>query len=618
MRLLETTMTPNQPAPNLLFGILALQNNFIDRDGLLTAFHAWVADRSRSLGQILVELGKLTDSRQALLEALVREQLQIHGNDVQRSLAALSSIGSVREDLSRIAAPDLHATLPPTSAAGSARSVDSPGSIAQASVGCSTSAGTRFRILRPHAKGGLGQVSVALDQERDRSVALKEIQDRHADHFDSRARFILEAEITAKLEHPGIIPVYGLGQYADGRPYYAMRFIKGDSLMEAIARFHADESLKRDPGQRALRLRELLRRFQDVCNAIAYAHSRGILHRDLKPGNIMLGPYGETLVVDWGLAKPMGSDDSRREPAEAVEEPIQLSEQSGSQAATLPGSIVGTPAYASPEQVSGQGDLLRPASDVYSLGATLYSLLTGQAPIQGNGLAEVLRKARKAEVPPARSIDPTIPQALEAICSKAMAPEPSGRYASARELAADLDRWLADEPVTAWREPWEVRARRWVRRHRTLMTAGLAFLLTAVVALALTALFLNWEKNRTEAAHQVAVANETRARRQAELARTNAAEARRQQQRAASSFAKVRIAADEYWLTRVAENYQSLNATSLDKVLKSLLDDSLIFYQSLIDDPSDQSLSEVDRARCLTVIGFIHHSAGREVEAERA
>src|SRR5262249_52918618 len=146
----------------------------------------------------------------------------------------------------------------------------------------------------------------AHDHELHREVALKEIQDRHADHPESRGRFLLEAEITGGLEHPGIVPVYGLGTYADGRPYYAMRFIKGDSLKDAIERFHKTDVAGRDPGERTLALRQLLRRLIDVCNAIAYAHSRGILHRDLKPGNIMLGRYGETLVVDWGLAKPQG------------------------------------------------------------------------------------------------------------------------------------------------------------------------------------------------------------------------------------------------------------------------------------------------------------------------
>ena len=194
--------------------------------------------------------------------------------------------------------------------------------------------GQRFRVLRPHARGGLGAVFVALDDELHREVALKQILDRHADDPTSRQRFLLEAEITGGLEHPGIVPVYGLGTYADGRPYYAMRFIRGDSLKEAIERFHADEALKRDPGRRSLELRKLLRRFLDVCNAIDYAHSRGVLHRDLKPGNIMVGKYGETLVVDWGLAKATGQVRRRSRPSERTLMPSSAS-GSGRDAARL-------------------------------------------------------------------------------------------------------------------------------------------------------------------------------------------------------------------------------------------------------------------------------------------
>ena len=176
-------------------------------------------------------------------------------------------------------------------------------------MGSATSEGQRFRILRPHARGGLGAVFVALDAELNREVALKQILDKHADDPVSRQRFVAEAEITGGLEHPGVVPVYGLGTDSVGRPYYAMRFIKGDSLKEAIARFHEDEALQKDPGRRSMELRKLLRRFTDVCNAIDYAHSRGVIHRDIKPANIIVGKYGETLVVDWGLAKAVGRAD---------------------------------------------------------------------------------------------------------------------------------------------------------------------------------------------------------------------------------------------------------------------------------------------------------------------
>ena len=153
----------------------------------------------------------------------------------------------------------------------------------------------------------MGAVFVALDTELHREVAIKQILDNHVDDPVSRARFLLEAEVTGGLEHPGIVPVYGLGTYSDGRPYYAMRFIRGDSLKEAIEQFHADAALKGEPGRRSLELRKLLRRFTDVCNAIDYAHNRGVLHRDIKPSNIIVGKYGETLGGRLGVGQAAGA-----------------------------------------------------------------------------------------------------------------------------------------------------------------------------------------------------------------------------------------------------------------------------------------------------------------------
>ena len=227
---------------DLLFGLLALQNDFITRDALVAAFGAWVADRTIPLARRLADRGDLNPSMASGLEILVDLHIVRHGGSPEKSLAAISSIDPVALTmLTRVADTDVLASLghvPPPRDADSPddgktrfHSADDPG-IPPATV--------RYKRLRAHAKGGLGEVFVARDRELPRDVALKEIQDEHADNTHSRARFLVEAEITGALEHPGIVPVYGLGAYSDGRPFYAMRFIKGDSLADGDqAEFHA-------------------------------------------------------------------------------------------------------------------------------------------------------------------------------------------------------------------------------------------------------------------------------------------------------------------------------------------------------------------------------------------
>jgi tetratricopeptide (TPR) repeat protein len=348
---------------------------------------------------------------------------------------------------------------------------------------------SRYRTLRFHARGNLGEVFVAEDTELHREVALKEIKPENARRPDSRGRFVLEAEVTGRLEHPGVVPVYGLGTYADGRPYYAMRFIRGQELAKAIAAFHGQAPARFD----SLEFRGLLGRFVAVCQAVAYAHSRGVLHRDLKPGNIMLGEFGETLVVDWGLARVLGRPGADRA---VPDEEERLRVRGDGWAATAAGAMVGTPAFMSPEQARGAGDELGPATDVYGLGATLYALLTNQAPFQGK-VAEVLSRVERGAWRPARQVNPAVPAALEAICGRAMAPRPEERYGSALELAGDVEHWLADEPVAAYREPAGARLRRWVRKHPRRVTAAGVLLLATVVGLTTGTVLL--ERSKREA-----------------------------------------------------------------------------------------------------------------------
>jgi WD40 repeat protein/serine/threonine protein kinase len=600
-------MSASNSDRNLLFGILALQMDFISRDALIAAMHAWVLEKAKPLGQILLEQGHLDPEHLNLLEALVQAHIRGHRNDPQQSLASLSSVSSVRQELAGVADDELQASLSRVAGARDHAEVRSTGLSAMqmarieelcdrfetawkaaASIGqrprmedyvgepaapehaillCELAAldiayrrlarehpsvaeyrarfpnldaarlarllarqgsqesgatidqyasrnasGLRYRILRPHARGGLGEVFVALDQELHREVALKEIKEERAHDSVSRSRFLLEAEITGGLEHPGIVPVYGLGQYADGRPFYAMRFIKGDNLKEAIRRFHEAETPGRDPGERSLALRDLLRRFVDVCNAVAYAHSRGVLHRDLKPGNIMLGKYGETLIVDWGLAKSVGRSDQTRTAEESTWQPSSGSDW----AATVMGTVIGTPAYMSPEQAAGRLDLLGPASDIYSLGATLYALLTGTAPFDELDKGELLQQVQRGAWRPPRQVKPNTPLALDAICRKAMALRPEVRYATALALAADVEHCLADEPVTAYREPWMVLAARWGRRHKPVVAGTAGLLMAALAALAISTVLLRQEQRRTQEQRDQAVSKSQEATERAE------------------------------------------------------------------------------------------------------
>ena len=507
---------PSQPpsaARSLLFGLLALQNNFINRDALLAAFNAWVADKSQSLGQILLDRGALSPARHAALDVLVQEHLEHHSQDPERSLAVLSIVPEVRDDLEGLPDVDLHASLLLVRLAGTdgGEEIDDERTATWDDESNMDDVEGRFRIVRFHDRGALGEVYVARDQQLHRIVALKRIKQAHTGDQDKCARFVVEAEITGRLEHPGIVPVYGLGTYDDGRPFYAMRFIRGDNLKAAIEQFHQFHvgSAGRttpgpvpvrtaDPtGSRTLALQKLLRRFLDVCNAIDYAHSRGVLHRDLKPGNIMLGKYGETLVVDWGLAKTVGRTEAA--PGSATLDDRTLVPELGSDVrGTEVGARLGTPAYMSPEQAAGRIDELGPASDVYSMGATLYCLLTGRAPFSDTDIVELLRKVERGDFPAPRKLEAWIDPALEAICLKAMATDSAQRYRTPRALADDVEHWLADEPVSAWREPLVRRLRRWGRRHRLVVTGLAATLLVAVAALAVGNLLVTRQRNIAE------------------------------------------------------------------------------------------------------------------------
>jgi serine/threonine protein kinase len=445
---------------NLLAGILAVQTGFASRDSFLTSIKSWLPDKTKPLGTILRDFGALSEDVNDSMQALAQQHLsQFHG-DIDKCLSIVLRNGPVRRDLEQAADGELLALLARSSV------VTLTDESHDALPGNRLVTVERFRVLRPHARGGLSQVLVALDEQLNREVAIKQIQPRF-NQVAQRNRFLLEATLTGSLEHPGIVPVYSLGQTSDGLPFYAMRFIQGTTFSAVIAEFHRGNWKERGTGAWSLELRRLLFRFIDVCKTMAYAHSRGVIHCDLKPSNIMIGQYGETLVVDWGLAKFIGENKSEpaREDSEGRDEIEHelLARDRDAWSATRSGTVIGTPSYMSPEQARGAIDELGPASDIFSLGATLFSLLTGHSPYEDKSTATILKRVVRGDITPPRTHNHHLPRGLEAVCLKALSLNPADRYVSAAALSDDLERWLGGQPVSAWREAWTARLFRWMR-----------------------------------------------------------------------------------------------------------------------------------------------------------
>jgi serine/threonine-protein kinase len=290
---------------------------------------------------------------------------------------------------------------------------------------------TKYTFVKELARGGMGTVYLAQDTELDRHVAIKVLNTPDVTE-DLRNRMVCEAQIIARLEHPGIVPVHDVGLLPDGRVFYAMKYVRGSRLDEYAAE---NSSIK-----------DRLRRFQAVCDAVAFAHAHGVIHRDLKPQNIMIGSFGEVLVLDWGVAKTLGHGFS----------PMNADWEQG--------TVVGTRDYMSPEQSRGEIDQLDERSDIYSLGAVLYFLLTNKPP---------------GEAQP-RSVNAAVSKTAEAICLKAMARSAGERYSSALELSADIGHWLDAEPVSAYRESAFEKVSRWTGKNRFLVLLVLAYLLMRI------------------------------------------------------------------------------------------------------------------------------------------
>jgi eukaryotic-like serine/threonine-protein kinase len=353
---------------------------------------------------------------------------------------------------------------------------------------------SKYTLTRVHGRGGLGRVWLARDRQLQREVALKELAAGKADDEGAKSRLIKEAQVTGQLEHPNIVPVYDLDEgAAEEGPFYTMRFLRGETLKDAIDRYHKSGQADR------MELRRLLQAFVNICHAIAYAHSRGVVHRDLKPSNIVLGDFGEVIVIDWGLAFLVNDAESGEGPKVQTAGPSDERELEE-------GHPIGTPAYMAPEQADGRQALVNRSTDIYGLGGVLFNILTGRpphaAPSGGSSLKDtmdLLKRISSGPTPRVRAMSPSVPAPLDAICAKSMARAQADRYATASELADDAQRWLADEPVAVYREPWHDRLFRWLRRRRAAVIAGGWSLVAVAVACAVAAFVMN-EARRTEAA----------------------------------------------------------------------------------------------------------------------
>jgi eukaryotic-like serine/threonine-protein kinase len=321
---------------------------------------------------------------------------------------------------------------------------------------------TKYIVERELARGGMGTVYLAEDPELGRQVALKVLNTPDVS-ADIARRMVREAQILARLEHPGIVPVHDVGLLDDGRVFYAMKFVRGNRL---------DEYMKRVDS-----IKERLRKFQAVCDAVAFAHAHGVLHRDLKPQNIMIGSFGEVLVLDWGVAKllaiPSSEADTLIQPGNAART------NESTESVTAHGTIIGTPLYMSPEQARGEVQELNQRSDIYSLGAILYFLLTDRPPTEKKLDQEDRSLAADSILRP-RELNAKTSKAAEAICLKAMARTPEERYTNATELSGDIGSLLDDEPVSAYRENILERTVRWLGKNRFLVFLVLAYLLMRI------------------------------------------------------------------------------------------------------------------------------------------
>ncbi|HOX43444.1 MAG TPA: protein kinase [Myxococcota bacterium] len=532
--------------------------------GLLTSRQVSAAarDGSEGLAARLVAQGALSAERLQLLEQLAGEAVRSHGGDLGATLDTFGGQASVVLSMGPRAAGEEEAA-PLAGENPLAVTQEQPGRYTFMTSPGSSAGGDAVEL----GHGGLGRVLIAIDEHLEREVAFKELLrpelaapsgtalDRTLPV--TLARFLREARLTGRLEHPNIIPVYELGRRRDGSLYYTMKVVRGRTLARALEECRT----------LAERLR-LLRHFADVCHAVAYAHSRGVVHRDLKPENVMLGEFGETVVLDWGLAKARGREDLQHGELRRGVEQLQGATSSGTQA----GDVLGSPLYMSPEQAEGNIESVDERSDVWGLGVVLYQILTGQTPFTGVNAFEVLGRLMKEDVPPVRARCPGAPPELAAVAEKALARDQARRYPSARELAAEVEAYLTGGRVRTYAySPWEL-VKRLVGQNKLAFAVG-------AIGVALLAVVLGLSMARISAERDLA----------------------QSQRKAALRFANFLV---NDLLGELADLPEAAEAS------KAVLARSLEYYQAEVDPDSGDAAERLDLARAYHKVAHLSLQVG--------
>jgi serine/threonine protein kinase len=428
---------------NLLFGFLAHQDGLIDRPALIQALREWSLQRDRPLAYVLAERGALGPPQREQVDSRLQQLLGEHGGDAAAALSALLAATrpdrsvDINEFMGLAFGPATHQTVISVDSGDGKSTVDGMSRGGEPYLLKDVlPTGPRYTRTALHGSGGMGQVWLARDAVIGRDVALKELRAECVANKAVSLRFLREARITGQLEHPGVVPVYEISRDAEtGRPLYTMRFVRGRTLTDAARTFHLHRQAGRDE---PLEFVSLLGAFVSVCHTIAFAHARGVIHRDLKGENIVLGDFGEVIVLDWGLAKCLDQAEADDAVDGAAPDAALASVAAGQ---TIMGQVLGTPAYMAPEQAQGRLDLVGPCTDIFGAGAILYEILAGRPPFSGATTVDVLQRAQQADVTPPRAHWPEVPPTLEAICLKALSKAPEDRHATAAELAREVQGW---------------------------------------------------------------------------------------------------------------------------------------------------------------------------------